>query len=130
MVGRYQSDINSLINNDSHIWASARKSSGTNARLRTNFLDNWVENYRGLEQTTPELFQSDVKATGRTGLAAESVLRCVVLKQYSQISYEAVAFYLEDSQPFRSFARLPFGLTPRKSVLQRGMCARRTRDSR
>jgi IS5 family transposase len=48
----------------------------------------------------------------------ESVLRCAILKQMRQLSYEELAFYLEDSGSFRSFARLPQGVVPRKSGLQ------------
>jgi IS5 family transposase len=45
--------------------------------------------------------------TGRRGLPAESVLRCALLKQQRQLSYEELAFHLEDSASFRAFARLP-----------------------
>jgi IS5 family transposase len=65
-----------------------------------------------------DLCQADVKETGREGMSVESVLRCAILKQYRQLSYEALAFYLEDSNSFQAFARLPFGLRPKKSVLQ------------
>jgi IS5 family transposase len=47
------------------------------------------------------------------------VLRCALLKQYRQLSYEELAFHLEDSASFRAFARLPFGCNPKKSVLHR-----------
>jgi IS5 family transposase len=60
-----------------------------------------------------------VRATGRCGLPAESVLRCGLLKQYRQLSYEELAFYLVDSASFRAFARLPMSLSPKKSVLQK-----------
>lgn len=87
-------------------------------------ISDWLDEHPEiLEWITPDLCQSDVQATGRTGLSVESILRCAILKQYRQISYEALAFYLEDSQSFRAFARLPFGLRPRKSVLQRGISA-------
>jgi len=59
------------------------------------------------------------RATGRRGLPAESVLRCALLKQYRQLSYEELAFHLEDSSSFRAFARLPLSLCPKKSVLQK-----------
>ncbi|WP_284259959.1 ISNCY family transposase, partial [Acidocella aquatica] len=59
------------------------------------------------------------RETGRQGLPAESVLRCAVLKQYRQLSYEELAFHLEDSSSFRAFARLPLSLCPKKSVLQK-----------
>jgi len=58
-----------------------------------------------------------VKPTGRSGLSAESVLRCAILKQHRQLSYEELAFHLEDSASFRAFARLPIAWTPGKSVL-------------
>jgi IS5 family transposase len=59
------------------------------------------------------------RRTGRQGLPAESVLRCALLKQYRQLSYEELAFHLEDSSSFRAFARLPLSLCPKKSVLQK-----------
>ena len=40
-----------------------------------------------------------------------------MLKQQRQISYEELAFHLEDSASFRAFARLPLRWSPRKSVL-------------
>lgn len=65
-----------------------------------------------------DVTQSDTRQTGRAGLPVESVLRCALLKQMRQLSYKELAFYLEDSGSFRSFARLPQGLVPRKSALQ------------
>jgi IS5 family transposase len=32
------------------------------------------------------------------------VLRCAILKQYRQLSYQELAFHLEDSTSFRAFA--------------------------
>ena len=58
------------------------------------------------------------KDTGREGLTAEQVLRCVVLKQYRSLSYEELAFHLEDSKSFRAFARLEMGQYPSSSSLQ------------
>ena len=55
--------------------------------------------------------------TGRQGLTAESVLRCALLKQHRQLSYEELAFHLEDSASFCAFARLPVSCTPKKSGL-------------
>jgi len=48
-----------------------------------------------------------VRETGRLGLPAEAVLRCAPLKQHRQLSYQELAFHLEDSASFRAFARLP-----------------------
>jgi transposase, IS5 family len=44
-------------------------------------------------------------------------LRCGLLKQHRQLSYEELAFHLEDSASFRAFARLPLSWTPKKAVL-------------
>lgn len=80
---------------------------------------------------TPELLQvvfddltkSKRADTGRQGLTAEQVLRCAVLKQYRQLSYEELAFHLDDSSAFRRFARLQMGQSPRKSILQENITA-------
>ncbi len=68
------------------------------------------------------VYQDLVKAkrhdTGREGLTAEQVLRCCILKQYRQLSYEELAFHLEDSSAFRTFSRLEMGQYPCKSILQ------------
>jgi IS5 family transposase len=56
--------------------------------------------------------------TGREGMTAEQVLRCTILKQYRNLSYEELAFHLEDSQAFRAFSRLWMGQRPGVSTLQ------------
>src|SRR5688572_33191325 len=71
-----------------------------------------------------DLRRDGVQETGRHGLPAEAVLRCALLKQYRQLSYEELAFHLEDSASFRAFARLPWAWSPRKSVLQKTRHAR------
>ena len=53
----------------------------------------------------------------------KSVLRCALLKQHRQLSYEELAFHLEDSASFRAFARLPLSWTPKKSALQGAISA-------
>lgn len=65
-----------------------------------------------------DLHRRDVLDTGRKGLPVETVLRCALLKQYRQLSYEELAFHLSDSASFQAFARLPMGVVPKKSVLQ------------
>ena len=67
---------------------------------------------------TEDLRRRGVKETGREGLPAESVLRCALLKQHRQLSYEELAFHLEDLASFRAFARLPRSWAPKKSALQ------------
>ena len=84
--------------------------------LRT--MSEWLDAHRAvLTWVMNELRQVDVKATGRRGLSAESVLRCALLKQHRQLSYEELAFYLCDSASFQAFARLPLNECPKKSAL-------------
>ena len=61
--------------------------------------------------------------TGRKGMTAEQVLRCAILKQYRELTYEELAFHLEDSEAFRSFSRLEMGQYPSKSILQENIKA-------
>jgi transposase, IS5 family len=61
--------------------------------------------------------------TGREGMTAEQVLRCAILKQYRELTYEELAFHLEDSDAFRNFARLEMGQYPSKSILQENIKA-------
>jgi IS5 family transposase len=61
--------------------------------------------------------------TGRGGMTAEQVLRCAILKQYRELTYEELAFHLEDSTAFRSFARLDMGQYPCGSTLQENIKA-------
>jgi IS5 family transposase len=81
-------------------------------------ISQWLDEHAELvELVAADLLRHGVKPTGRQGLPAESVLRCGLLKQHRQLSYEEVAFHLEDSASFRAFARLPLSWTPKKSVL-------------
>ena len=73
-----------------------------------------------------DLRRRRVKETGRQGLPAEAVLRCGLLKQHRQLSYEELAFHLDDSASFRAFVWLPISWTPKKSVLQQTIGAIRT----
>lgn len=64
-----------------------------------------------------DLTRSTLHDTGREGMNAEQVLRCCVLKQYRQLTYEELVFHLEDSTAFRRFSRLRMGQYPGKSIL-------------
>ena len=64
-----------------------------------------------------DLVQYQRTDTGRGGMTAEQVLRCALLKQYRELTYEELAFHLEDSMAFRSFARLDMGQYPCGSTL-------------
>ena len=76
-----------------------------------------------LDQVYQDLLRSARPTTGREGMTAEQVLRCAILKQYRQLTYEELAFHLEDSSAFRGFARLKMGQYPCKSVLQENIAA-------
>lgn len=60
-----------------------------------------------VELAYQDLVRSARPTTGREGMTAEQVLRCAILKQYHQLTYEELAFHLEDSESFRIFSRLP-----------------------
>jgi IS5 family transposase len=56
---------------------------------------------------------------GRRGMAAEQVLRAMVLKQLTGMSYGRLSFAMDDSVTYRTFCRLgPGDKAPRKSTLQ------------
>ena len=83
-------------------------------------ISDWLDEQRSLlSLVIGDLRWHGVQETGRHGLPGEAVLRCALLKQYRQLSYEELAFHLEDSASFRAFARLPLGWSPKKSVLHK-----------
>ena len=60
-------------------------------------MSQWLDEHRELLGLAAEdLRRHGVKETGREGLPAELVLRCALLKQHRQLSYEELAFHLED----------------------------------
>lgn len=81
----------------------------------SNILDQWPEILALIEN---DLIQTSTKAVGRKGLSIENVLRCLLLKQMLQISYQQLAFHLADSMTYRTFTRLAPEFTPKKSALQ------------
>lgn len=88
--------------------------------LELKAMSDWLDQQPDLVSlVASDLDSGAVQPTGRHGLPAEAVLRCALLKQYRQLSYEELAFHLEDSASFRAFARLPFGCNPKKSVLHK-----------
>src|ERR1700674_3707403 len=89
-------------------------------------ISQWLDEHRSLlSLVIGDLRRHGIQETGRQGLPAEAVLRCTLLKQYRQLSYEELAFHLEDSASFRAFARLPLSWSPQKSVLQKTISAMR-----
>ena len=84
----------------------------------------WLDAHRSiLTPVMNDLCRHGLKPTGRRGLSAESVVRCALLKQHRQLSYEELAFHLQDSASFQAFARLPGHERPSKSTLQRVISA-------
>jgi IS5 family transposase len=84
----------------------------------------WLDDHRELlGLVAADLRRHGLKETGRCGLPAESVLRCAVLKQHRKLSYQELAFHLEDSASFRAFARLPHAWSPKKSALHKTISA-------
>ena len=89
-------------------------------------VSDWLDGQRALlSLVASDLRREGLRPTGRRGLAAETVLRCALLKQQRQLSYEELAFHLEDSASFRAFARVPLAWSPKKSVLQQTISALR-----
>lgn len=87
-------------------------------------MSQWLDEHHDLlALVAKDLGRGAVQATGRQGLTVETVLRCALLKQYRQLTYEELAFHLEDSASFRAFARLPRSWVPKKSVLQNTISA-------
>jgi len=84
----------------------------------------WLDqNLDLLELVRTDIGEPDVQATGRKGLSIESALRCALLKQYRQLSYDDLVFCLMDSKACQTFARLDWSWTPRKSALQKSISA-------
>ena len=53
----------------------------------------WLDEHPALlGLVAADLRRDGVQETGRQGLPAEAVLRCALLKQYRQLSYEELAF--------------------------------------
>ncbi|MCP5017373.1 MAG: ISNCY family transposase [Ketobacter sp.] len=87
-------------------------------------ISDWLdENLELLDWVEADVKNRNVEETGRKGLPIESVLRCAILKQYRQLSYEELVFCLMDSASCQAFARLPMGLFPKKSTLQQTISA-------
>ena len=87
-------------------------------------MSQWLDGHRQVcDWVHEDLRSRGVKDTGRNGLSAESVVRCGLLKQHRQLSYEELSFHLQDSLSFQAFARLANQRRPKKSGLQRVVSA-------
>lgn len=81
------------------------------------------QNQEILDPVYQDLSKNQRTDTGRAGMTAEQVLRCAILKQYRDLTYEELAFHLEDSLAFRGFARLGMSQYPSGSTLQENITA-------
>jgi IS5 family transposase len=87
-------------------------------------MSDWLDTHLDLlDWVAADVKQRPVQATGRKGLTIESLLRCAILKQYRQLSYEELVFCLMDSTSCQAFARLSAGWSPRRAALQSGISA-------
>ena len=76
-------------------------------------ISGWLDHQRALMPlVASDLRREGLHQTGRRGLPAETVLRCALLKQQRQLSYEELAFYLEDFGFFSRLCPLAIGVVP------------------
>ena len=88
-------------------------------------ISQWLDRQRPLVSLVAgDLRRHGRRETGRRGLPAQAVMRCVLLKQQRQLSYQELAFQLEDSASLRAFARLPLAWSPKNRC-----CTRPSRQS-
>ena len=71
-----------------------------------------------LDLAFADLIKGHRSDTGRNGMTAEQVFRCAILKQFRELTYDDLEYYLADSLPFRAFVKLAMGQYPGKSSLQ------------
>ena len=82
-------------------------------------MSDWLDRHPELLDRVAEDLQSGGgSARGRSGMTIDSILRCAILKQYRQVDYRTLSFYLRDSVSFIEFARLEDRPAPSKSTLQ------------
>ena len=58
---------------------------------------------------------------GRKGMSGEQVLRVGLLYMIFELSYEDLAFHLEDSSAFRAYSRLSFDTSVKVSTLKNNL---------
>ncbi len=88
---------------------------GLQLKTLSRKLDEYPEILELVEQ---DLIKGIDQDKGRSSLSAESVFRCMLLKQMLGVSYKLLSFHLSDSLSYRTFARLRHSESPSKSTLQ------------
>ena len=69
------------------------------------------------EWVLKDLLPSGVNPTGREGYSADSITRAAILKQIRGLTYDDLAFAIDDSASTKAFTRIS-GKAPSKSMLQ------------
>ncbi|MEO6562608.1 MAG: hypothetical protein ABIN99_06120 [Nitrosospira sp.] len=70
-------------------------------------ISEWLDGHAEiLDWVEADLQKDGIKDTGRRGMSVESVLRCAILKQYWQWTYEELEYHLMDSDSAYGFAKL------------------------
>jgi IS5 family transposase len=95
----------------SHLWLPLERA--RELKVISDLLDR---SPRIVELVQQELVTAQ-KAVGAEGMAAEQVLRALIVKQLNGFSFRELAFHLADSQTFSTFCRLDSGELPSKSAL-------------
>ena len=87
------------------------------------FISDWLDQHPDLIDWVKCDTSNICKTTaGREALTAETLLRCAILMQTRQLTYEELEFSLMDSQSCQTFARLDKSKPiPKKSALQAGI---------
>jgi len=90
--------------------------SATSLELQS-IADNLDEHPQILDVLAKDLIEEQKEQTGRPGLSVESVFRCLLLKQQFSLTYESLAFYLNETPSYRRFAQLEQDQFPSRSTL-------------
>ena len=69
-----------------------------------------------LSEVVVQDLESD-SGRGAPGMSGEQILRCAVIKKLEGLSYDRLAFALEDSLTLRDFCRFSFQKAPKRSTL-------------
>ena len=95
--------------------AFSKHEMGQELKAISDWLDLHVD---VLDWVSADIQRGSLKPTGRSGMSIESILRCGILKQHGQWTYEELAYHVSDSATAAAFVRLPNGLSPTDSALQ------------
>ena len=84
-------------------------------RVISDILDSHPGIY---DKALEDITQGKRTDRGSSGMSAEQVVRCAILKRMHGLSYEKLSFHLADSESFREFARIGYRKVIKRSTLQ------------